>query len=512
MAQPASATEVTSPAPPHRRRRDMAPHQAPTNKTVVLKPTGTIQIANKFSLVERKLLNAIMFDAQRGRFSAQEHSLTLREVFDLIGLPTSRNVDLIKDAVRTLTSTLIEWNAFGDDRAQEWGVCTFLASGKISRGRLKYRLNAELVERVNNPTLFAKIQLLIQSRFNKRHALVLYEFFLDFLSRERAQELVIDAVPLTKLMALLGMEDTKYAESGSFKFFNRDVLRPSLEEINGHTDIEISYKPVRERRTVVALTFTLTRKDSFQLSLGLEDEATPSAPDAVSSGKVGNTPIDAERSEVLISRLRSHGITEKKAGEIVAQYEADRISGNLDQVEARLVDGAEIRNIPAYILSAITEDYRPRKTPAEQRREEKLAERLRAAQAAQERQAAKEEWYRFRDRRLRENFAAQPADWQQQRREEFAEALKKKSRADDATAKTIYGFFRKDGWDSAAVQARFYTQLAPELLTAPEETDLDTYIAQNATRQAEDKETALTREAPSGAIRNPSISKVPNSA
>ena len=115
---------------------------------VVLKPTGTVQIANRFSLVERKLLNTLMYYAQQRRFAPQEHSLPVAEVFYHIGLESSRNHDVLKAAIRKLTGTVVEWNIFGDDRTQEWGVCTFLASGKLARGKIRFRINPEIIDQI----------------------------------------------------------------------------------------------------------------------------------------------------------------------------------------------------------------------------------------------------------------------------------------------------------------------------------------------------------------------------
>ena len=143
------------------------------DETVFLKPTGTVHITNSFSLIERKLLNVIVWHSQKHRFTSEEHSLPIRDVFYLLGLKESRNQDVIKSAIRTLLSTIIEWNILEADRAQEWGVCTFISSGKLVSGKLNYRLNPEIIEKINNPTLFAKIQLLIQSKFKKKHTLCL---------------------------------------------------------------------------------------------------------------------------------------------------------------------------------------------------------------------------------------------------------------------------------------------------------------------------------------------------
>ncbi len=240
----------------------------------------------------------------------------------IVGLDSSKNYDVIKDALRSLTGTIIEWNLFGEDKTQEWGVCTFLAAGKIARGRVSYRLNPEILDKIRHPILFAKIQLLIQSQFKKRHTLVLYEFFVDFLSRQIANKLVIEEVSLEKLHNLLGMDKTKPIGYGNFKFFNRDVLKPCLLEINKNSDIEVSYRPVRKLRVVVALTFIVERKASYQLMLKLVDEEHPKVVDR----------FPGLETNAVVERLVDKGVSLHKAQELVATYDADQIIANIEHV------------------------------------------------------------------------------------------------------------------------------------------------------------------------------------
>ena len=240
---------------------------------VLRKPTGTIQIGNRFSLTERKLLNTLIWHSQENeRVTGSERTLSIAEVFHVIGWTKSKNKDDLKQAVRKLAGTTVEWNEFSQDQKQSWTVCTFLSSGKITKNELKYRLNPEIVNQINRPTLYAKMQLLIQGQFNKRHSLILYEFFLDFISRQHEKHLILEEVELSLLYKLLGLQVSSYAAKGNYRFFNRDILKPSLQEINEYSDLDVSAKPHRYRRAIYALDFTVKRKKSFQLTFDLVDK------------------------------------------------------------------------------------------------------------------------------------------------------------------------------------------------------------------------------------------------
>lgn len=51
-------------------------------------------------------------------------------------------------------------------------------------------------------------------------------------------------------------------ENSVFKYFKKDVLGPAIKDINEYTDIQVSYKKNLSCRKVVALTFTISKKDN----------------------------------------------------------------------------------------------------------------------------------------------------------------------------------------------------------------------------------------------------------
>jgi|GEM_PF-3228511 len=440
---------------------------------LIYKPTGTVQIANKFSLIERKLLNAIIWHSQKNKCQREELSISIRDVFAAIGLKNSENYDVIKDALRVLTSTIIEWNTFGEDRVTEWGVCTFLASGVIKSGKLKCMLNPKLVEQINQPKLYAKILLLVQSRVKKRHALVLYEFFLDALSRAQRDSLKM-VVSLTDLYHLLGFnQDTTY------KIFNRDVIKPSLKEISKHTDIDVSYTVNKNGRNVQELIFSIEKLETFQLQLDfdMEDDAIEIAA-GLDEGKSTVSPrlagieLDLSTEWNPFQALVFHGVGEKKAKSLVKSFDRERIQGNIEYVVEQQRIGKPIDNTQAYLVKAIEEDYRPKKSPKEALEEKQKQQKAAAAAKAKKAKTQKEhqeaEWKRFCDQRVKDNFAGKPEDWQEEKRQNFIAKIKGN--------KILYNSYKKDAFNSPMVQAVFYSELRDELLTAPEEISLAHYL------------------------------------
>ena len=415
----------------------------------LLKPTATIHVGNKLSLIERKVFNAIIWHSQKSRFSQHSDTLSIGLLMPLIGLERSKNIDVIKEALEKLTTTPIVWNTLRKDRTADWGICTFLAGAEISAGTLRYVLSPLLVEKVNNPTLFAKIQLLVQTQFSSKYSLALYEYLLDEIGRAGSPQKHEVEVSLDTLRHILQFD-------GAYKHLNSDVLKPCIREINKHADITVGYRGVKSGRSVVGILFAVERT-AFQFKMPLDD--------LQALEETEQTPLLPEDS--CVRTLVEHGVTTSKAKELVATYDEARIRENLAYAESEYTTG-KVKNLPAFLVRAIEEDYRPKKTLEERRKEEEAA-RERGQQAErQAMEAITSEWNQYRAHRTRERFAALTEEEQASRRKAFIERLQR-------TDTFLYGHYRRAGFKSNLVETQFFADLRDELLTDPSEISLEAY-------------------------------------
>lgn len=417
----------------------------------LLKPTATIHVGNKLSLIERKVFNAIIWHSQKHRFAKNADTLSMGLLMSLIGLERSKNIDVIKEALEKLTTNPIIWNTLKKDRTTDWGICTFLAGAEISGGKLRYVLNPLLVEKVNNPTLFAKIQLLVQTQFSSKYSLALYEFLLDELGRAGSPETHEVQVPLDTVRHMLQFD-------GAYKHLNSDVLKPCVREINQHSDISVGYRGVKKGRAVAALLFSIERT-AMQIQMPFDDlEVLEAGEDSALLPK-----------HALTFFLIEKGVARRKAKALVEAYDEERIRENIAHVEKEYEAG-KVKNLSAYLIRAIEEDYRPKKTPEELRREERAAK---ARERQVERNALDErerEWSQYRARRVRERFDALSPDEQEEKRQAFIEKLQRS----DAF---LYRHYKKEGFGSHLVEVQFFAGLRDELLTDPDETSFDAYLS-----------------------------------
>jgi hypothetical protein len=415
----------------------------------LLKPTATIHVGNRLSLIERKVFNAIIWHSQSQRSAKTANVMSVDLLMSLIGLERSKNTDVIKDALERLTTNPIVWNTLKKDRTADWGVCTFLAGAEMNGGRLRYVLNPLLVEKVEHPTLFAKIQLLVQTQFSSKYSLALYEFLIDEMCRSGNPKKYAFTVSLDTLRHVLQFD-------GIYKHLNSDVLKPCVKEINTHSDISVSYSGVKKGRAVVALLLTIERKAA---QLALADLA------AVGTSDEPGTHVELLR-DPLEQMLIVRGVGKRKAKALVETYDETRIRENIAHVE-REYQAGKVKVLSAYLIRAIEEDYRPKaETVALPERSETTARD--AAEKARE--GLLTDWNRYRERRVRERFAALSTAEQEAHRSAFVERL-------DHTKSILNKQFKKDGFASRMVDAQFFSELREVLLENPEELDLEAYRA-----------------------------------
>ena len=409
---------------------------------VLRKPTGTIQVSNPFSLGEQKLLNALMCHAQsKGLAIGERHEIGLDRLYPALGWSASKNVDRLKDYLRVLLGTVVEWNEFGEDRTRAWNACQFLSQGLIRGRTLSFIINPVIVAELRAPVLYARVELRVQGRMKRHHALVLYELCADAIGRGVRLVLTIE-----RLGAALGLDPGAYPQ---YKYLRRDVLGPAVAEVNAHSNIEASFERVTERRKTVAVAF-----DACYRTPPIADAAPPlSLASAV---------------EASVAELVRHGVSPGAAETLCARHSAAAVAANVRLLESAVAGGTRVGNPGAWLRRAIEQgwakpdDEPPRAhDPASKRESEAVGT------------AAREAFERHRRQRSREAFAERSKTFRTRRRNAFVAAMQAEG------DRTVLDALARHGWDNAMVDACLFAHgtLMDDLLVEPHERDLERFVA-----------------------------------
>jgi len=149
--------------------------EKPEGKRELKKHAATIHCSNSLSLLQRKISNALLYHAYKELMMKEEHEITVKQLCRLIGYQ-GNNHAVIKDALKELISTVIEWNVINDVTGTEnWTASSILASVSLEGPLCYYAYSPRMKQLLHSPSMFGKIDLVIQSRFRSSYGLALYE-------------------------------------------------------------------------------------------------------------------------------------------------------------------------------------------------------------------------------------------------------------------------------------------------------------------------------------------------
>ncbi|WP_052245370.1 replication initiation protein [Halocynthiibacter namhaensis] len=151
------------------------PVKKPNKDNQILKKhVAAIHIGAKLSLLQRKLVNALLYNAYDGLLTDDEHQISTAVLCEMIGFD-SKNVGYLKGALKGLMETVVEFDVLEEDGERSWEAMVLLPYAKIKGGTCSYRYDRALSEKLYHPDVYSKINLSVLREMNSTHALVLYE-------------------------------------------------------------------------------------------------------------------------------------------------------------------------------------------------------------------------------------------------------------------------------------------------------------------------------------------------
>jgi hypothetical protein len=212
------------------------------------------------SLQQRRIFNALIKNAisqnqaQPGR---AQFEMPIPEIKSMLEL-TTNNVSYIKDTIRSLIGIVVDWDHLNTDGTKgAWTASGLIAGARIDGSLLHYSFSAEIRSELLDPEKYAMLDLRIAAQFRRAHSLALWE---NTVRYERVGQTA--RMPLARFKDLiLGQEEgaTKYKE---YKIFKRAVLAPCIAEVNELSEHTIELVEFKNGRSVVALQFKVTRKET----------------------------------------------------------------------------------------------------------------------------------------------------------------------------------------------------------------------------------------------------------
>jgi hypothetical protein len=306
------------------------------SKRELKKHAATIHCSNSLSLLQRKVSNALLYHAYKELMVKEEHEITVKQLCRLIGYQ-GNNHSVIKDALKELISTVIEWNVVNDVTGSEnWSASSILASVCLEGPLCYYAYSPRMKQLLHSPSMFGKIDLVIQSRFRSSYGLALYENCIRYRGLPHTKW--FDMELFKKLMGVpAGQYDI-------FRDFKRRVLDKAIDEVNMYSDLLIESDFVKEGRKVSRVRFKLKER-AKRLRLGHH-------------GVKAEKGAGDEMEQLKTQLMEQFGLSTNQFDQVIAGYELKFIQEKVKLiVSSRPFKQGKVQNLAAYLVSALKNDY-----------------------------------------------------------------------------------------------------------------------------------------------------------
>ncbi len=292
----------------------------------VKKHVAAIHVSGKLTLLQRKLSNVLLLNAYDTLTSQPVHRVDAKTLCLMIGY-NSNDMDTLKASLRGLAETTAEWDMLDEEGQQEWGVSSLLSYAKLKGGVCEYAYSPALAEKLNDPKVFALINLNIQRRFTSGHALALYENCYRFVRTGSTGWWSLDL-----FRRLMGVADSPYYET--YKHLNAKIIKPAVAEVNKTSNIVVTPETRKMGRTVTDIRFRIAENPQLAI-LDLDDG-------------------EGLRTSEVYARIRALGVSDRLARQWIVEHGQDYVREKLDYIAGQ----GGVKNAVGYLTAALKQDFR----------------------------------------------------------------------------------------------------------------------------------------------------------
>jgi plasmid replication initiation protein len=394
----------------------MKPKKHNKDRQILKKHVSAIHIGAKLSLLQRKLVNALLYNAYDRLLTEKDHTISSALLCEMIGFD-SHNTAYLKASLRGLMETVVEFDVLEDDGKSSWEAMTLLSYARIRDGVCTYKYEQALAEKLFHPGMYSKINLSVLREMQSAHALVLYENCYRYVDIGHTPWWDVDV--FRKLMSVDEMVSYK-----QFKLLNRAVIQPAMKEVSELSNITLELETSRRGRSVTGLRFLI--QPNRQLSLiGMEED-------------------DDINKSAAYQALIEEGISKTLARAWVLEHDEAYIFEKLEIAHSQAASGKIKSSKTGFLKSAIEEDYHNENAKKKKQLElvqnaktarEKLEAELEALKAAQREAETAYRWHVAEI--IEEAFQALPDDEKSALKAQFETTL---------TSSIYRSAFQKGGW------------------------------------------------------------------
>lgn len=218
-----------------------------------------VEITNRITKVERLMFNVMLLEIKEIIQDQDTYKMSLATLQSRMGKDFKPKYDRIKKMLLKISDTKIDYLIF-NEKGKEVGFqrTQLLVEPSLENGIIQWSYGPFMREQLAKNSAFAQLDLEIQKKFLTKHALALWEWFSmsrGFLN-EGKKDISMGEKTVEEIKKLLGVEG-KWTQ---WMIFNRDVIKPSINEINTYSDLHVTVTFRKKQKKVVAMTFIVNLK------------------------------------------------------------------------------------------------------------------------------------------------------------------------------------------------------------------------------------------------------------
>lgn len=223
-------------------------------KNFVVKANKLIEAKGRLSVVEQKLLATLISEIRTDDKDFKSYKLEIQEISEFMNLNSNAVYEQLKLAARSLRNKEIIIENINEEGKKSFLVTGLLSSAKYKEGEgylevyIDPNLKPYLLAIKGEETPFTKYMIKNILKLNSSYSIRLYEILKQW-ERVRVKKFGVES-----LKEMLGADAESY---NIFSEFERRVLKPAKDEINGNTDIFIIYRKIKTGRKISHIEFEI---------------------------------------------------------------------------------------------------------------------------------------------------------------------------------------------------------------------------------------------------------------
>ena len=230
-------------------------HDMNTNTITIKKDSNltSIYASGKLTAIQKKAYNAFIYVAKKLLKDDKNKHIFEMRVVDLKEMINDKSTSStqLKNNIRVLQDMRVEYNILKKGKEISWDGFHLMAGVKIKDGIIKFNFAFQVLELIQNPSIYAYLDLRIIKQLENKHSISLYEILKDYVNLKNI------TFKIEEFKKAIDLQEIQYSR---FNNFRDRVLTPAIEEINSKTDLKVSYEKISQGRKVTHLKFFISEK------------------------------------------------------------------------------------------------------------------------------------------------------------------------------------------------------------------------------------------------------------